>query len=478
MIKTILYKEISGVISTFRFQILAGITMLVFLAGGLLYVSDTKSRTEGYQIQRNTLLQDLQENSSALNQVAPMLQYLVRKPGAGDVISLNGEKGLPDLIYFDAFYLGGDMAQTGIRQDLFSNTDHSNYKLKSFEMFDWIFIVGVILSFMILVLTYDAFSGEKQAGTLKMQCAYPVSRLSLFLAKYLAYLLIIAVVFLLGISLNLITIKLSSGFQAEVPSFSQIVAILFFSLFYFSFFILLGLWFSSRAGQAATSLAYSLFTWLMIVFFLPSAMTMLGEKVHRIPSAAEHCTQMIAMEKEVWDNAPPKAQSYGRPGAFNGEVYPHMALRKETIDQMNSVRNDFSLSGFNDMVNQARWGVLLGKVSPYVLLRTAAERIAGNGLEDFQSDVNRVVTHRQILREFIENKDMADPESFHFINAWHQETYSSAPVDVGEIPVIEDADPDLLFAFRSSLTDLGFLILFNLLVLTGGWIGFLRYDVR
>lgn len=478
MLRIIINKEISGVLNSFRFHILFMIAMLVFLLGGLLHVNTFKTRFEGYTAQHNKQTLELQEKSSALNKMARLEQYLARKPRGGDIISLNGEQNLPDLIFYNAFNLGGYRAVSGIRYHVFANTDHSNYKLNSYTLYDWNFIAGVILSFFILVLTYDAISGEKQAGTLKMQCAFPVSRLTLFISKYLAYLAIIATVFILGIILNLITIKLASGFQAEIPSTGHIVGILCTYLVYFSFFILLGLWFSSKAGQPATSLAYSLFAWLMFVFFLPSAMAMLGEKIHSIPTASEHRDQMLAERRQVWDNAPPRAQSYGPPRAFGGKVYPYMDLRKKTIDEMDVVANNFFITGFNDMYNQVRIGSDLGKISPYVVIRSIAERIAGNGLEDFGNDFDRVVIHRGMLKEFVENKDKEDPVSFHFVNSWHPETYSSSPVEYDEIPVIEDADPAIVSALKDSVLDLGILIFFNLIVLVGGWSGFLKYDVR
>jgi len=107
-----------------------------------------------------------------------------------------------------------------------------------------------------------------------------------------------------------------------------------------------------------------------------------------------------------------------------------------------------------------------------------AERIAGNGLEDLGNDFSQVVIQRNILRVFIEAKDKEDPESFHFVNSWHPETYSSSPVNYDEIPVIEDAGPRLASAIEGSLLDMGLLIFFNMIVLLGGWWGFLRYDVR
>jgi len=478
MIRMLINKEISGVLHSFRFQILIVLTMLVFLIAGLFHVNSYHIRHEGDNLDLNKQALEIQEHATSLNRLATLKQHMVRKAKAGDVISLNGEKGLPDLIFYNAFVLGESGYKSEHRSHLFANNDLSNYKLNQITQFDWAFIAGVILSFFILVLTYDAFSGEKQAGTLKLQCAFPVSRMSLFIAKYLAFLLIITSVFILGIILNLITIKLASGFQAEIPSPLQIGGIMITYMIYFSFFILLGLWFSSKAGEPATSLAYSLFTWLILVFFLPSAMAMLAEKIHPIPSSFEHNQQSSATSGQVFDNAPPKAQSYGPPSSFGGKVYPHMELRKKAIDEMTTVMNEFNIKGFNDMYSQVKLGADLGKISPFVIIRSISERIAGNGLEDFYQDFNRVVIHRSMLLEFIEERDREDPESFHFVNSWHPETYSSAPVEADEIPIIEDADPKLGSALKDSVLDVGILIFFNLLVLVGAWSGFLRYDVR
>jgi len=292
MLRTIIKKEISGVLHSFRFHILILLTMLVFLFAGLLHVKSFKTRNEGINIHLNKQTLGLQEHSTSLNGVATLQQYMVRKPNAGDMISLNGEQALPDLIFFQAFGLGRGYASLKGRNHILANIDNSNYKLNSFTLFDWTFITGAIFSFFILVLTFDTFSGEKMSGTLKLQCASPVSRMSLFVGKYLAFLLIITSVLILGITLNLITVKFASGFQAEIPSPLQIGGIILAYIIYFSFFILLGLWFSSKAGQPATSLAYSLFTWLMLVFFLPSTMAMLGEKIHPIPTAFEHNEKM------------------------------------------------------------------------------------------------------------------------------------------------------------------------------------------
>jgi ABC-2 type transport system permease protein len=329
-----------------------------------------------------------------------------------------------------------------------------------------------------LVLTFDAFCGEKQTGTLKLQLANSVSRLTLFGTKYLAYTLLVCLTFLLGIIISLITISLASSFQIALPSPGQILAVILTGLVYLSVFILLGLWFSSVAGKPSTSLACALFTWIMLVIFIPSGMAMLGEKIRTLPSEFEHLQQLNATEREIWDNAPQKAQSYGPPRAWGGKVYPYMELRKEVIDAMDAVRNQYRVTRFNDQLQQVKTALRLGRISPYVVFRSIAENIARNGLRDFEQDFDQVVSYRRMFREFIESKDREDPGSYHFVNSWHPETYSSAPVNPEEIPALSESVKKPLDVLVDSAPDILLLLLFNLVFLAGGWTGFLRCDVR
>jgi ABC-type transport system involved in multi-copper enzyme maturation permease subunit len=474
MIRRMFFKEILLNLYSFRFHILLIVTITIFTVSGLLYVNISDMRQTDLLIQYNKQTDGLHESSARLNNLSMFWQHLIRMPKPGEIISLAGEQDLPDLISFDAFRLGGFASE----KEMFSDVDRYNYMLNDYIPFDWVFISGIILSFFVVVLTFDAFSGEKQSGTLKLQCAYPVSRLSVFIAKYLAFLVLITITLLLGIMICLVTVSLTSVFQIVLPSVGQLIAVVLIALVYFSAFILLGLWFSSITEKPATSLSYSLFTWMMLVIFFPSGMSMLGEKIRPIPSAFEHTEQMYTAEREIWDNAPQRAQSYGPPRAWGGTVYPYMDMRKKVIDEMDAVRNEYKVIRFNDQLRQAKMAINLGRISPYVLFRNISERIAQNGLHDFENDFAQVVNHRRMLYDFIESKDKEDPESYHFVNSWHPETYSSAAVDFEEIPVLTETRQNSLAVIEDAALDISLLILFNLVVLIIGWIGFLRYDVR
>ena len=90
----------------------------------------------------------------------------------------------------------------------YDNIDRLNYKINPYSDLDWVFIVGLILSFAALVMTFDSISGEKERGTLRLQCSYSLSRLRLIVAKYLSSLILMAIALLCGIIVNLIIVTI------------------------------------------------------------------------------------------------------------------------------------------------------------------------------------------------------------------------------------------------------------------------------
>jgi ABC-type transport system involved in multi-copper enzyme maturation permease subunit len=53
-----------------------------------------------------------------------------------------------------------------------------------FPLMDWFLIVGVVMSLLALVFSYDAICGEREDGTLRLAISYPVSRSVLLLGKW------------------------------------------------------------------------------------------------------------------------------------------------------------------------------------------------------------------------------------------------------------------------------------------------------
>ena len=119
-------------------------------------------------------------------------------------------------------------------------------------------------------------------------------------------------------------------------------------------------------------------------------------------------------------------------------------------------------------------GALVNRVSPYGILQYALESLAGTGLPRHQRFIDAARRYAQDFRRFAEERDQADPDSYHLFGL--VPGLSERPVPIEAIPrfreqlsagaVLEDAS-----------TDLALLALFALLAFMAANAAFLRSEI-
>ena len=462
MIKVMLFKEILGTINSLRFMLTLILTVTVFTASAFLFIKKYDQRIVDFQeleLKRN---ENLQDNARHLNKLARNDQSLIRKPKITELIASGDEKNLPNSVQFDAFSI-----------DDYANMNRMNYKLNSFLDMDWIFIVGLIFSFLALVLTFDRISGEKESGTLRLQCANSISRLKIISAKYLSYMIILGLVLLIGLVMNLIIVSITLKIVSSPGFILQLLITFVLFMIYLSLFLLIGLFISSQVQKSATSLALSLLLWTLIVILIPAGGSMIAPKIKKIPSSYEHNQLRRAAQTEIWDNAPKGAGGY-----WGTPEYPYMKERCELINTLDANRDEYRYIRFNDLLSQVKTAQNLTRLSPYSLLNYTGVAIAGTGLNAFVDFYERVRIYRLTFRDFIEQKDKEDKESYHYINSWHPEGFSSKPVEIQQIPKFNEPGYSIGVAMGQAKLDIILLILFNLIGFVLAFGAFVRYDVR
>ena len=103
---------------------------------------------------------------------------------------------------------------------------------------------------MSIILTYDAISGEKTRGTLRMVMSRPVSRIAFLWSKYLSAYVVLLVPLFIGTLASLLTVVFSEKIRLEGIDFVKSLAAFLVIALFLSFTILLGL--------AASVVAYDL----------------------------------------------------------------------------------------------------------------------------------------------------------------------------------------------------------------------------
>jgi ABC-type transport system involved in multi-copper enzyme maturation permease subunit len=135
---------------------------------------------------------------------------------------------------------------------------------------DIMFITGIVMSLLVLVLSFDAVAGERQDGTLKLLLSFPVPRSSFIFAKWVGGLLTLSLPFVIGYLCMAIWIVLSGKViftSAEWIAFVMIgVASLLYIAWMFSAALLVSCW----CRHAATAMCMLLLVWVVLVLIIPN----------------------------------------------------------------------------------------------------------------------------------------------------------------------------------------------------------------
>ncbi len=167
---------------------------------------------------------------------------------------------------------------------------------------DWAFIIKMVFSLYVILLGFEAVSGEKERGTLRLVLSNPVGRVNLLAAKYLAILASAMVPFLIGLVVSLIIIGLFLPSALGLGSLLHVVVFLFLSLAYLSLFAFLSLFFSSLILRSSLVLLVLLAFWIIFAFIIPDASSLLAEKFAKAPSEYQMAKLVgPTIQKEVWD---------------------------------------------------------------------------------------------------------------------------------------------------------------------------------
>ena len=199
-------------------------------------------------------------------------QLIYRSPSPLGFIAEGHEKDLPNAFAVDAFELVGP--QTILRR---------NYTLQRFDALDWVFTVGIILSFAAFAMTYDSISGEVETGTLRLCLSNSLPRATLLLGKYIGVIISLSIPLIIGICLNTLIISLFGVLPFELTYWLQIGGVVLFSVLYISVFATLGLFISCLTKSSSVSLVLLLLFWVCFAVFIPRTGGLLASRLTELP---------------------------------------------------------------------------------------------------------------------------------------------------------------------------------------------------
>jgi ABC-2 type transport system permease protein len=269
--------------------------------------------------------------------------------------------------------------------------------------FDLAFVLIYLYPLLILALSYNLLSAEKEQGTLVLALSQPVSGRTLVLAKVtIRFLIFLAIIAVLAVAaLLMVGVDLTSGaVLVRLPLWLGAMAA--YGLFWFALAIA-----SAARGHGSATNAMTLASiWLALVVLLPSMFNLLATTAYPVPSRVD----MIQAVREASDQANeegsrllskyyddhPELAEGGAEQAMKDFNVIRVAVNAEVERRVRPVIDAYErqLHAQQQMIDLLRF------LSPAILMQDALNDISGTGVARHRAFMQQVSAYHAAWRGY------------------------------------------------------------------------------
>jgi ABC-type transport system involved in multi-copper enzyme maturation permease subunit len=465
MFRTLVSKEILNNLLNYRFILAYFVCTVLLVSSAAVQYADFLARKHNYDLNtnvfRNRMDGDLRWyeyfNSIWVSRPPRLLSVFAagaeQEPNATAHITLNES---PDF--------RGELRRNPLRS--------------FFPALDTVFIVGIIMSLLVCMLTFDAISGERESGTLKVLLSGPVPRGTVYLAKWIGGLICLLFPFLTSIGLMAVVLVFSSSLSIAPDVWARMAGIAGICVLYIAVVFSLSMMVSVLARSSATIVLALLVLWAVFIVAIPAMSAPLSHLLINPPSVEKTETfnhrdygQRIKMPRTFDDCV---AQQYAARG-----IKPNQPLTGQQQDLRDWI--GFLCSGktmwplladtiiaaervrdrsVNAVDHLASW---LSRVSPYGCLQHACVTLAGTGAE-YEDALTRALyaNGRDHIAFFLKQLEQNE-------GAWRVSSTGSPRFPVPQLVLSQD--------IARVVIDAGILALMGVLFFLAGFGVFVRREV-
>ncbi len=276
-------------------------------------------------------------------------------------------------------------------------------------------ILQVLLPLLIIFLTFNIFSKEREEGTLKLIYAQGLSMRQLFAGKVIGIYSIVLLIYFPVILLAYLMLDQESALL-DPDTMTKFLVLSFLYALYFLVFVMLSALISSFAKKSGVSLLALLGLWITSCIILPKATSNLADKVYPTPSQFEFKKvisekvqngidghnpsdeRLESLKQKVMDEYDVESID-DLPVNWSGIA---MQAGEEYTDQVYDQEFSKVEQIFNQQNQLSEWA---GFINPYLAARNLSMSLAGT---DFKHHVTFARAAEHYRRAFVKkmNKDM------------------------------------------------------------------------
>lgn len=457
MLREIIWRDLLDHLQSLRFALTLVLVIVLMLTGSVLYIHDYRQQVMDYgeNVRENLeLLED--KTKKGIHSVVSHSpnQLIYRLPSPLGFIAEGHEKDLPNAFAVDAFELVGP--QTILRR---------NYTLQRFDVLDWVFTIGVILSFAAFAMTYDSISGEAETGTLRLCLSNSLPRATLLFGKYIGTLISLSIPLIIGICINILIISLFGVLPFEPTYWLQIGGGVLFSVLYISVFATLGLFISCLTRTSSVSLVLLLLVWVCFAVFIPRTGGLLASRLAELPDEKEIAKQASETEYKI-------LKRYGKDRfSAHWSLGEPLTRAAKIGDAKQAIYAEYR----QQQLHQVKLAQNISRISPTAIYQVGCEALVGTGIKHYERFFKKAVEYRRSLLQFTYEEYPFNPNLF--LEDVERQKLREVQMSVDKIPKFDDPPSDFSTAFAGASLDILLLFLFNMVFFMGAFLAFTRYDV-
>jgi len=296
------------------------------------------------------------------------------------------------------------------RDSALTAAEYENPQRLLIGSFDVAFVVIYIVPLLLLALTYNLISAERERGTLPLLLLQQgtAKRLAFGRSLWVGVLVLLAFVAILIIGLGF------SGLLGAVSG-GALFGWLAVAFFYGLFWVGLAVFVASRGANSATNAVVLAGAWLLFTIIVPSAVSVAVKAVYPVPSRMEYIdTQRIVTQEarerqsellaEFFEDHPELASAETQAAVASGtQANPQLIAHLGYLEQerlLEPVRAHYT----EQLERQQGLVDALKYLSPAILAQAAFNDLSGTNMERHREFQRQASDYHDALRDFFQPK--------------------------------------------------------------------------
>jgi ABC-type transport system involved in multi-copper enzyme maturation permease subunit len=384
-----------------------------------------------------------------------------------------------------------------------------------FPPLDFLFIMTIIMSLLSMLFSYDAITGERQRGTLRLITSNSIPRAKILLAKFIGGTASLLIPFILSLLAGALYVSINPAIQWDSSAWVEFILLIAASVTFISFFYLLGLMVSTFSRYSSTSILTCLFLWVLLILVIPNICPYVSAQLYRIPSVNKierQVDRLLDTERDelgrelsrevlkkfaaqygtlfsefkslelggLWGRCSPENRKATQQRAsvdpqFRAMIDAFREQLNQAWSEANRIQREEAEKLRKDLIPKATAQTKIAKnlacISPYANYIYLATDLTGTGLRSLEYSKQIASEYYSTFYSYLRRKEkqaMKDDSTF------DENTF----LDISDRPRFVFKEESLRGKLNAVLPYWGILVLFNVVFFVAAFAGFMRYDVR